>query len=72
MLHYVNNSLIYNSQKLERTQMSFNRGMDTEHVVHLHIAIKNSEFTKMELENIIPSELIQPQKNTHGMSSYGL
>jgi hypothetical protein len=26
----------------------------------------------MELENIIPSELIQPQKNTHGMSSYGL
>jgi hypothetical protein len=29
-------SLIYNSQKLERTQMSLNRGMDTENVVHLH------------------------------------
>jgi hypothetical protein len=28
--------LIYNSQKLERTQMSFNKGMDTENVVHLH------------------------------------
>ena len=28
MLHYVHSSLIYNSQKLERTQMSFNRGMD--------------------------------------------
>jgi hypothetical protein len=30
------NSLIYNSQKLERTQMALNRGMDTENVVHLH------------------------------------
>ena len=29
-------SLIYNSQKLERTQMSLNRKMDTENVVHLH------------------------------------
>jgi len=35
-LHYVSNSFIYNSQKLERTQMSFNREMDTENVVHLH------------------------------------
>ncbi|EAA19788.1 similar to L1 retrotransposon, TF subfamily L1MD-TF18 [Plasmodium yoelii yoelii] len=31
-----NCSLIYNSQKLERTQMPLNRGMDTENVVHLH------------------------------------
>jgi hypothetical protein len=29
-------SLIYNSQKLERTQMSLSRGTDTENVVHLH------------------------------------
>jgi hypothetical protein len=36
MLHYVHGSLIYNNQKLERTQMSLNRGMDTENVVHLH------------------------------------
>jgi hypothetical protein len=36
MLHYVHSSLIYNSQKLERTQMFLNRGMDTENVVHLH------------------------------------
>jgi hypothetical protein len=35
MLHYVHSSLIYNSQKLERTQMSLNRGMNTENVVHL-------------------------------------
>lgn len=39
MLHYVHSSLIYNSQKLERTQMPFNRGMDTENVVHLHNGI---------------------------------
>jgi hypothetical protein len=26
----------FNSQKLERTQMSLNRGMETENVVHLH------------------------------------
>ena len=36
MLHYVHSSLIYNSQKLGTTQMFFNRGMDTEFVVHLH------------------------------------
>jgi hypothetical protein len=29
-------SLIYNSQKLERTRMSINRGVDIENVVHLH------------------------------------
>jgi hypothetical protein len=34
--HYVHSSLIYNSQKLEITQMPLNRGMDTKNVVHLH------------------------------------
>jgi hypothetical protein len=37
-------------------------------------AIKNNEFMKflgkwMELENIIPSEVTQSQKNTHDMHS---
>jgi hypothetical protein len=32
MLHCVHSSLTYNSQKLERTQMSFNRGMETENM----------------------------------------
>jgi hypothetical protein len=32
-------AVIYNSQKLERTQMSLNRRMDTENVVHLHIGV---------------------------------
>jgi hypothetical protein len=36
MLHYVHSNRIYNSQKLERTQMSLKRRMDTENVVHLH------------------------------------
>jgi hypothetical protein len=36
MTHYVHSSLIYNTQKLERTQMFFNIGMDTENVVHFY------------------------------------
>jgi hypothetical protein len=35
MPHYVHSSLIYNSQKLGRSQMSLNRRIDTENVVHL-------------------------------------
>ena len=55
--------------------MSFNRGMDTENVVHLHNrAIKSNDFMKflgkwIELENIILTEVTQSQKNTHGMHS---
>ena len=48
MFHYVHSSLVYNSQKLERTQMSFNRGMDTEKVViytiEYYAGIKNNVF----------------------------
>jgi hypothetical protein len=78
MLHYVHSSLIYNSQKLGRTQMSFNKGMDTENVVHLqwstNSAIKNNVFKKIlekwvHLEDIILSEVTQSQKNTHDMHS---
>ena len=36
MRHYVYRTLIYNSQNLERTQFTVNRGMDKENVVHLH------------------------------------
>jgi hypothetical protein len=39
MLYYIHGSLIYSSQKLERTHMSLNRGMDTENVVQLHNGI---------------------------------
>jgi hypothetical protein len=78
MIHYVHSSLVYNSQKLERTQMSFNRGMDTEKVViytmEYYAAIKNNEFMKfldkwVDLEDIILSEVTQSQKNTHDVHS---
>jgi hypothetical protein len=47
MLHYVHSSLIYNSQKLERTQMSLNRRMDTENVKL--ITLSKSEVSDGEL-----------------------
>ena len=78
MLHYVHSSLIYNSEKLERTQMSLNRGMDTENVVHLHSGVlfryKKNELVKflgkwLDLEGIILSEETQSQKNSNDMYS---
>ena len=75
MRHYVHSSLIYNVQKLERTQMSLNRVMYTENVVLFHNgAIKNNEFMKfldklMDLENIILSEVTQSPKSIHDMYS---
>ena len=71
MLHYVHSSLIYNSQKLERTQMFLNRGMDTENVEY-YSAIKKNEFMKflakwMDLEGIILSEVTQSQRNSHNI-----
>ena len=78
MLHYVHISLIYNIQNLERTQMSLNRGMDTElwyiFTMRYYSAIKNNEFMKfldkwMDLEDIILSEVTRSQKNTHDMYS---
>ena len=39
VFHYVHRSLICNNQKLKTAQMSLNRRMDTENVVHLHNGI---------------------------------
>jgi hypothetical protein len=44
------------------------------YTMEYYSAIKNDEFMKflgiwMELENIIPSEVTQSQKKTHGMHS---
>ena len=74
MLHYVLSSLIYNSQKLERTQMPLNRGMDTENVVHLYrmeyySAIKKNEFMKFLGKLMDLSEVTQSQRNSHNMYS---
>jgi hypothetical protein len=75
MLCCVHRTHIYNSQKLETTQICLTRGMDVENVVH--ISIENTtqllktmtmKFTGkwVELENIL-SEVSQSQKNTHAM-----
>jgi hypothetical protein len=78
MLHYVHSSLIYNSQKLERTQMSLNRGMDTKmwyiYTMEYYSAIKKNEFMKflgkwLDLESIIMSEVTESQKNSNEMYS---
>ena len=78
MLHYVHSGPTYNSQKLERTQVSLNRGMDTKmwyiYTMEYYSAIRNNEFMNfldkwMELENIILSEVTQSQKINHGMHS---
>ena len=68
MFHYVHSCLIYNIQKLKRTQMSLNGGMDTETVVYIYTmeyyysAIKNNGSIKflgkwMGLESVILSEI---------------
>ena len=44
MLHYVHSSLIYNNQKLEIAQMSLNKRMDRENVVHLHNGVLLSYY----------------------------
>jgi hypothetical protein len=76
--HYVHISLIYNSQKLERTKMPLNRGMDTNmwyiYTMEHYSPIKRNEFMKflgkwMDLEGIILSEVTQSQKNSHDMYS---
>jgi hypothetical protein len=78
MLHYVHSSLIYNSQKKERTQMSINKEWKQKtwyiYTMEYYPTIKNNEFMKfaskwMELEKIFLSEVAQSQKNTHGIHS---
>jgi hypothetical protein len=79
MLHYVHSSLIYNSQKLERTQMSSSEEWIQKMWYiytreYFSTIIKNDDFMKflvkwMELENIILSEVTRLQKSTHVMHS---
>ena len=75
-IHYVHHSLIYSSQKLERTSCpSTDKWIQIIwYTMQYYSAIKNNAFMKftgkwMELENIILSEVTQSQKNTHGMYS---
>jgi hypothetical protein len=46
MFPYVHSGLICDSQKLETTQMSHNRRMDIEYVVHLHNGILTTQLLR--------------------------
>ena len=70
MFLYVHSSFICDNQKLETTQMSHDRRMDTENVVvytmEYYSAIKNKDILnfaakRMELENLL-SEVTQTQR----------
>jgi hypothetical protein len=74
MFHYIHSGLICESQKLETTQMSHNKRMDSENVIHLHneILLSYEDILSfagkwIELENIILSEITQTQKDMDGM-----
>jgi hypothetical protein len=74
VLHYVYNSFIHNSQKLEPTKMSLKWRLDTENVVQLqnamllHHGIINFTSEWMEVDNIL-CEITQTPKDTHCMFS---
>ena len=53
MLHYVHSSLIFNSQQVERTQMSLNRGMGKEIGLHLHNAVLTTQLIKQWIYEIL-------------------
>ena len=78
MLHYVHSSLIYNSQKLERTGCpsieEWIQKMWYIYTMKYYSAIKNNEFMKflgkwMYLGDIILSEVTQSQKKSLDMHS---
>ena len=71
-------STIFNSQDMETTSMSIDRGVDAEDVVHIHSeyysAIKRNEIpaflaTWMDLEMIMLSEVRHTMRHQHQMLS---
>jgi hypothetical protein len=76
--HYVHRSLIYNSQSWKEPRCpsteEWIQKMWYVYTTEYYSATKNNEFMrlldkKMELENIILSEVTQSQKKTHGVHS---
>jgi len=73
MLYHVHSSLIYNSQKMKRSQMPFNRGMETESVVHLHnglLQIYQKQWLheihrQRERTKTYPREWVNPMTEIH-------
>ena len=75
---HVHCSTIHNSQDMETTQMSIDRGLDSEDVViytvEYYSAIKMNKVmpfaeTRMELENLILSEMSQKDKDKYHVIS---
>jgi hypothetical protein len=75
---FVHSSLIYNSQKLEKTRCpsteEWIQKMWYIYTMEYYSAIKKNEFMKFlgkwfDLEGIILSEVTQSQKNSHDMYS---
>ena len=74
---YVYHSTIYNSQDMEATEVSINRWMDKEDVVHIYNGIlfshkkKRNPFatTWMDLEGTMLSEISQAEKDKYQMIS---
>ena len=76
----VHHSTIYNIQDMEATQMSMNRWMDKEAVVHIYSAmllshkkehIWESDLMRwMKLEPIIQSEVSQKEKHQYSMLTH--
>ena len=74
MLHYVHSSLIYDRQMLEPTTEECIQKMWFIYTTEYYSAVKNEDILTfsskwMELENIILNEIIQTQKDMHGIYS---
>ena len=75
---HVHCSIIHGGQDMEKTRMSFNRGLDKEDVVHVYYGILLSHrkdeilpfmTTWMGLENIMLSKISQSEKAKNHMIS---
>lgn len=70
MLHSVHSSLISNSQKLERIQMPFNRGVDTENMVKYIYTVKTQNAHIIyKIQTHSPSKVYKQEKLLEVISS---
>lgn len=72
---HVNSSIIHNSPKLEAIQVSIDKWLDKQNVVHIYNGISSLKkegnltpaTTRMNFTDTIVSEISQSQKNEYGM-----
>ena len=63
MLSSVHNSIIYNSQDTEATQMSINKGIDKEDVEHRHSGLSLSHKKEKEIMPLAGTWITQKWSN---------